>query len=95
MGYVAAHEGIVTQWTEKLRVAGAEVGEAYRAVEREAGWSAVKDEVEAFLVKFEVYCGSLLPTLKPESDMLGVDLSAARKRGVATEGTNAAGTDAE
>lgn len=95
MGYVAAHEGIVTQWTEKLRVAGAEVGEAYRAVEREAGWSAVKEEVEAFLVKFEVYCGSLLPTtFKPESDMLGVDLSAARKRGAATEDTKAAGTDA-
>lgn len=81
MGYRTAHEDIVGQCMERLRVTAAEVGDAYRAVEREPGWSAVKDEVEAFLVKFEVYCTSLLPTLEPESNILGVDLTVARKRG--------------
>lgn len=95
MGYVAAHEEIVSQWMEKLRVTGAEVGDAYRAVEREAGWSAVKDEVEAFLVKFELYCGSLLPTtFKPESNILGIDLAAARKGRAAVEGAGAVGSKA-
>lgn len=88
MGYVSAHEDIVSQWMEKLRVAGAKVGDAYHAVEREAGWSAVKDDVEAFLVKFEVYCGSLLQTtFRPESDILGVNLAAAREGSTAVAGS--------
>jgi len=76
---VSAHEGILSQRIEDLRVVSAKIGDAYRDAEQEPGWSGVKGQVEAFLVEFQEYCESLLTTFKPESDILGVSLAGARK----------------
>lgn len=83
LGYVSAHESIVAQRMEDLRAAGAKVGDAYRAAEQEAGWDGVKGQVGAYLAEFEEYCRSLVSTLKPGSDILGmgVDPAAAAENG--------------
>lgn len=83
LGYLSAHEGMVAQRMEGLRAAGARLGDAYRRAEQEAGWSGVKGQVQAYLVDFEEYCRSLVSTLKPGSDILGmgVDLAGAGSGG--------------
>lgn len=84
IGYVTAHENIVACRMDELRAAGGKIGDAYRAVEQEAGWSDVKRQVEAYLAEFEEYCRSLVSTFKPGSgDVLGmgVDLAAAAAAG--------------
>eukprot|EP00903_Cladosiphon_okamuranus_P012861 g12014.t1 len=72
LGYVSAHESIVARRMEVLRAAGAKVGDAYRAAEQEPGWDGVKGQVGAYLAEFEDYCRSLVSTLKPSSDILGM-----------------------
>eukprot|EP00752_Nemacystus_decipiens_P007799 g6965.t1 len=72
LGYVSAHEGIVAQRMEKLLEAGAKVGNAYRSAEQEAGWNGVKRQVGSYLAEFEEYCRSLVSTIKPGSDILGM-----------------------
>lgn len=80
LGYVRAHEGVLRTACEKVRAAGAKVGDAYRAVQAEAGWAEVKPQVDAFLAKFEGYCESLMPATFAQDGggVLGLDLSGAR-----------------
>ncbi|CAM9243156.1 unnamed protein product [Ectocarpus sp. 4 AP-2014] len=83
-GYVGAHQQVLRDAGETFHEVGPKVGRAYRAVEREAGWSGVRDQVDAFLIEFEDYCASLMPApLSTSRSILGVDLAAARRAAAA------------
>ncbi|CAM9627463.1 unnamed protein product [Ectocarpus sp. 12 AP-2014] len=90
-GYVGAHRQVLRDAGETFRELGPEVGRAYRAVERETGWSGVRDQVDAFLIEFEDYCASLMPApLSTSRSILGVDLAAARRAAAAAPAGGAA-----
>ncbi|CAB1096781.1 unnamed protein product [Ectocarpus sp. CCAP 1310/34] len=91
-GYVGAHQQVLRDAGETFQEVGPEVGRAYRAVEREAGWSGVRDQVDAFLIEFEDYCASLMPApLSTTRSILGVDLAAARRAAAAAAAAHAGG----
>lgn len=85
VGYSKAHETIVSLRLDGLRDAGAAVGDAYRAASVEPGWSGVSREVDALLARFVAHAGLRLPNMRPDANLLGLDL-AADKQGAAAEG---------
>lgn len=74
-GYATAHEEIANRRVHQLRLRGKEVGEAYRAVEGEPGWSGVRRQVDAFLRRFAAYCGAQLPGEGSEPGLFGLDIA--------------------
>ncbi|CAM9599911.1 unnamed protein product [Ascophyllum nodosum] len=83
LGYKSAHEIIVRQRIEELRHAGSRVGDAYRTVEVESGWSSVKSKVDKFLRKFTEYSVSRLSSLGSIPDLLGLGIASGDARGSA------------
>ncbi|CAM9873258.1 unnamed protein product [Laminaria digitata] len=75
VGYSKAHESIVSLRLDGLREAGAAVGDSYRAVSVELGWSAVSRQVDALLARFLAHTGVRLPNMRPDADLLGLDLA--------------------
>lgn len=80
-GYATAHEEIANHRIHELRLRGREVGEAYRAVEREPGWNGVRRQVDVFLRRFAAYCSAQLPGEGSEPGLLGLDIPLPPKMG--------------
>lgn len=80
-GYATAHEDIANRRVRDLVMRGRDVGNAYRAVEGEPGWSGVKNQVDAFLRRFAVYCGARLPGEGSDPGLLGLDIAVDKFQG--------------